>query len=224
MSDVRILIVDDHPIVREGYRRLLERHETFSVCAEAADARQAYQAYKDHRPDVVVMDLGLPGAGGLEALRHIREWDKQARILIFSMQQGAAFALKAFEAGAFGYVTKGSAPEELIQAVAIVARGGRTMSADISRALAADRLAGEMQVLEDLGPREIEILRMLATGLSSEAVANALNLSHKTVRNHHYAIKSKIGARNDAHLVWIAVRAGLVRIEDAAFSPDVREP
>ncbi|MFX9626913.1 LuxR C-terminal-related transcriptional regulator, partial [Acinetobacter baumannii] len=90
-----------------------------------------------------------------------------------------AFALKAFEAGAFGYVTKGSAPEELIQAVAIVARGGRTMSADISRALAADRLAGEMQVLEDLGPREIEILRMLATGLSSEAVANALNLSHK---------------------------------------------
>jgi two-component system, NarL family, invasion response regulator UvrY len=223
MTSVRILLVDDHPIVREGYRRLLERNKAFLVCAEADTAVQAYQAYKDQRPDVVVMDLGLPGPGGIEAVRHIREWDRQARILVFSMHQGAAFALAAFEAGALGYVTKGSAPEELILAVATIAKGGRTMSADISRSIAADRLAGGERILDDLGPREIEILRMLATGLSSEAIADALSLSHKTVRNHHYVIKSKIGARNDAHLVWIAVRAGLVRIEDAAPPPDAQE-
>ena len=221
MSVISILLVDDHPVVREGYRRLLERQPDFRVCAEADDAQQAYQRYKDHRPDVVVMDLGLPGAGGLEALRHIREWDKQARILVFTMHLGAAFALKAFEAGALGYVTKSSEPGELLKAVAAAAQGRRFLSEDISRALAADRLGGANRAVEDLGPRETEILRLLASGFDSETIAELLNLSHKTVRNHHYAIKSKIGARNDAHLVWIAVRAGLVSIEDAKMAPDV---
>jgi two-component system, NarL family, invasion response regulator UvrY len=215
MSGVSILLVDDHPIVREGYRRLLERQPGLRVCAEAEDARQAYQAYKDHRPDVAIMDLALPGAGGIEALRHIREWDRHARILVFSMHLGAAFALKAFEAGALGYVTKGSRPEDLLKAVAAVATGRRFLSADVARAVAADRIAGPCNAVEDLGPRETEILRLLASGHDSETIAGLLNLSHKTVRNHHYAIKGKIGARNDAHLVWIAVRAGLVDVGDA---------
>jgi two-component system invasion response regulator UvrY len=221
MNAVSILLVDDHPVVREGYRRLLERQPGFRVCAEADDAQQAYRSYKDHRPDVVVMDLALPGAGGLEALRHIREWDKRARILVFTMHLGAAFALKAFEAGALGYVTKGSEPAELLKAVAAAAQGRRFLSEDISRAIAADRLAGPQRLVEDLGPRETEILRLLASGFDSENIADLLNLSLKTVRNHHYAIKGKIGARNDAHLVWIAVRAGLVNIEDAKTAADV---
>jgi DNA-binding NarL/FixJ family response regulator len=220
MNVISILLVDDHPVVREGYRRLLEQRPEFRVCAEADDAQQAYKSYKDHRPDVVVMDLALQGVGGLEALRHIREWDKRARILVFTMHLGAAFALKAFEAGALGYVTKGSEPGELLKAVAAAATGRRFLSEDISRALAADRLAGPYRVVEDLGPRETEILRLLASGFDSETIATLLNLSHKTVRNHHYAIKSKIGARTDAHLVWIAVRAGLVTIEDAKMEPD----
>jgi DNA-binding NarL/FixJ family response regulator len=217
MSAVEILLVDDHPIVREGYHRLLERQPEFHVCAEADDAQQAYRAYKEHRPNVVVMDLALPGASGLEAVRHIRQWDKDAKILVFSMHQGAAFALKAFEAGASGYVTKSSAPGELVRAVKTIAGGGRFLSEDISRAIAADRLAGPGRLIENLGPRETEILRLLASGLTSEAIAELLNLSPKTVRNHHYAIKGKIGAQNDAHLVWLAVGAGLVNIEDARF-------
>jgi two-component system, NarL family, invasion response regulator UvrY len=221
VRNISILLVDDHPIVREGYRRLLERQPEFRVCAEADDAQIAYRHYKDHQPDVVVMDLTLPGAGGLEALRHIREWDKHARVLVFTMHLGAAFALKAFEAGALGYVTKSSEPAELLKAVAAAARGRRFLSEDISRAVAADRLVGPYKVVEDLGPRETEILRLLASGVDSKAIAELLNLSHKTVRNHHYVIKNKIGARNDAHLVWIAVRAGLVNIEDAAMAPDV---
>ncbi|MBN9247141.1 response regulator transcription factor [Hyphomicrobium sp.] len=217
MSAVTILLVDDHPIVREGYHRLLERQEEFHVCAEAGDAQEAYRAYKEHRPNVVVMDLALPGASGIEGVRHIRQWDKDAKILVFTMHLGVAFALKAFEAGASGYVTKSSAPGELVRAVKAVAAGGRFLSEDVSRAIAADRLAGPERVIDQLGPRETEILRLLASGLTSEAIAEMLNLSTKTVRNHHYAIKGKIGAQNDAHLVWLAVSAGLVKIDDASF-------
>lgn len=210
MSGVSILLVDDHPVVREGYRRLLERRPEFSVCAEAEDVTQAYLAYKSHKPDVVVMDLALHGASGLEAVRRIRDWDKDARILIFTMHAGSAFALKAFEAGANGYITKSSPPGELIKAVEAVARGGRAVSDDICQALAADRISGANPVITELSPRETEILRLLATGLSSDAIAQLLNLSQKTVRNHHYAIKAKIGAENDAHLVWLALSAGLI--------------
>lgn len=207
---ISILLVDDHPVVREGYRRLLEMRQQFAVCAEAEDVAQAYIAYKAHKPDVVVMDLTLQGASGLEAVRRIRDWDKDARILIFSMHAGSAFALKSFEAGASGYITKSSPPGELVRAVEAVARGGRALSDDICQALAADRLSGTNPAIALLSTRETEILRLLATGLSSDAIANMLNLSQKTVRNHHYAIKAKIGAENDAHLVWLALSAGLI--------------
>lgn len=220
MTPVRILLVDDHPVVREGYRRLLERQAGFQVCAEAGDAKAAYCSYKDHRPDVTVMDIALPGASGLEAVRHIRQWDGDARVLVFTMHAGPAFALKAFEAGASGYVTKGSEPQDLLRAVKAVAGGGRYLSEDIARAVAADRLAGSRSVVEHLGPRETEILRLLASGMTGDAIAGLLNLSQKTIRNHHYVIKSKIGAKNDAHLVWLAVSAGLVSIADARFDVD----
>lgn len=219
MTAISILLVDDHPVVREGYRRLLEATGKFSVCAEAETVAEAYIKYKSHQPDIVVMDLALQGASGLEAVRRIRDWDKTARILVFTMHAGSAFALKAFESGASGYITKSSPPGELVRAVEIVAGGGRAISADISEALAADRLSGNNPAIEELSPRETEILRLLATGMRSEAIADILNLSHKTVRNHHYAIKAKIGAENDAHLVWLALSAGLItpdQLSDAA--------
>jgi two-component system, NarL family, invasion response regulator UvrY len=214
MTGCSILLVDDHPVVREGYRRLLERQPGFRVCAEADDAQAAYQAYKEFKPDVVVMDIAMPGASGVEAVRHIRQWDKDARILIFSMHLSVPVTLKAFEAGASGFVTKSSGPAELIRAVEAVASGGRVLSHDVAQVIAADRLASSSQIVDDLSPRETEILRLLASGMGSEEIADLLRLSAKTVRNHHYTIKSKIGARNDAHLVWLAVGAGLVHIED----------
>ena len=213
MTEISILLVDDHPVVREGYRRLLERHVGFRVIAEAEDATSAYRAYRATRPDVVVMDLALPGPGGLEAVRHIRQWDRTARILIFTMHASAAFALKAFEAGVNGYITKSSAPPELVRAIATVAKGGRALSEDIAREVAAERLSGQRSVVDDLGPRETEILRLVASGWTAEQIATSLNLSVKTVQNYHYQIKSKIGARTDAHLVWLATAAGLVTLE-----------
>lgn len=218
MSQISILIVDDHPVVREGYRRLLEMNSEFSVCAEADDAQSAYILYKKHKPSVVIMDLGLRAVSGIEAARRIREWDRDARILIFSMHEGTAFAVKAFEAGAVGYVTKTSDPEQLISAVFALMRGGHYVSEDIAQALATDRLAGTQHLTESLSPRETEILRLLATGQSSEEIAALLNLSPKTIRNHHYMIKAKIGARSDTHLVWLAITAGLVQIDPYGFA------
>ncbi|MGJ0507447.1 MAG: response regulator [Methylocystis sp.] len=210
MTAVSILLVDDHPIVREGYRRLLERQPGYHVVGEADNAAGAYQAYRSVAPDVVIMDLSLPGAGGLEAIRHIRQWDKAARILVFTMHSGSAFALKAFEAGAAGYVTKSSDAGDLIKAVGAVARGGRALSDDIAREIAAERLGDGRSLIEELGTRETEILRLVAEGKTTEEIADVLNLSTKTVQNYHYQIKSKIGARTDAHLVWLAIGAGLV--------------
>ena len=215
MMAISILLVDDHPVVREGYRRLLERQAGFRIIAEAEDAAAAYRAYQAERADVVVMDLSLPGPGGLEAIRHIRQWDRSARVLVFTMHASAAFALKAFEAGARGYITKSSAPQELVNAIATVARGGRALSEDIAREIAAERLGSERSLVEDLGPRETEILRLVASGWTTDEIATSLNLSSKTVQNYHYQIKSKIGARTDAHLVWLATAAGLVAPENA---------
>lgn len=211
MTELTILLVDDHPVVREGYRRLLERIPGYKVVAEAHDATSAYQAYQKSRPDVVVMDLSLPGIGGIEALRHIRQWDRAARILIFTMHSGAGFALKAFEAGAAGYVTKGSDAAELVSSIAVVAKGGRAMSDDVAQEIAAERLARPSSPLDELSPRETEILRLVASGWSDEEVAASLHLSLKTVRNYHYQIKAKVGARTDAHLVWLAMGMGLVQ-------------
>lgn len=219
MSELTILLVDDHPVVREGYRRLLERTPGYRVVAEAHDAMSAYQAYQKSRPDVVVMDLSLPGIGGIEALRHIRQWDRDARILIFTMHSGAGFALKAFEAGAAGYVTKGSDAAELVSSIAVVAKGGRAMSDDVAREIAAERLARPSSLLDELSPRETEILRLVASGWSDEEIAASLHLSLKTVRNYHYQIKAKVGARTDAHLVWLAMSMGLVQAGPQAAAP-----
>lgn len=214
MNPVSILLVDDHPVVREGYRRLLERQPGFTVCAEAVDADSAYEAFCRHRPDVVVMDMLLPGASGLDALRHIRQRDADARVLMVTMHSGASMALKVLEAGAWGYVTKSSGPKELIRAVTAVAQGEQALCDDTRQAIATQRLADPMAVLDELGAREVEILRLVASGHTSDAIADTLNLSEKTVRNYHYAIKSKIGVRTDAQLVWFALSLGLVRVDD----------
>lgn len=208
-----VLLVDDHPVVRDGYKRLFERQPGYSVIAEADDASSAYEAYRRHSPDVVVMDMSLPGPGGLEAVRHIRQWDGAARIMMLTMHGSAAFALKAFEAGALGYATKSSSASEIVQLLARLKRGEKVISLDVAQELAADRINRSAAALDDLGARETEILRLVATGVPAPDIATALNLSEKTVRNYHYQIKSKLSVPNDASLVWLALRAGLVSLD-----------
>lgn len=209
-NPVRVLLVDDHPVVREGYRMLLSKHDGLTVVAEASDAVTAYQRYKDSRPDVVVMDISMPGRGGIDAIEHIRRLDANARILVFSMHTGAMYALQAFRAGARGYVTKSSPPELLASAVKDVAEGRLAICPETSEALALHRLRQEKTQLEDLSPREFEIFRMILDARSADEIASALNVSRKTVANYHYMIKSKLGVASDIELLYFGLRLGLV--------------
>jgi two-component system, NarL family, invasion response regulator UvrY len=209
---ISILLVDDHPVVRQGYRRVLETQSDFDVVAEAEDAISAYAAFKMHTPHIVVMDISMPGASGLEAIRNIRLRAPRARILVFSMHSEATLVKSAFKAGASGYVTKSSEPMVLVQAIRSVARGERAMSDDIAHVLALESLSPSASVFEQLGEREVEILRQLAAGSTQEQIASNLNISMKTVQNYQSLIKTKTGMRTDAQLVRLAAEFGLTSL------------
>ncbi len=205
-----IMLVDDHAVVREGYRRLIEKHKDLTVVAEAPDGQTAYQLYKLHRPDVVVLDLSMPGKGGIEVARQLRQWDGNARVLVFTMHENAAFALQAFQAGAKGYITKSSAPDLLVSAIRDVAAGKTAIGPDVSHALALARITDERDLLQSLTAREFDIFRMLADAKTIAEIAATLNLSPKTVSNYHYLIKSKLGVSSDIELARLAVRMKIV--------------
>ncbi len=210
--NISILLVDDHPVVRQGYRRVLENQSDFRVVAEADSAAGAYGAFKTHAPDIVVMDISMTGASGLEAIRNIRARERHARILVFSMHSEAALVKAAFNAGASGYVTKSSEPATLIRAIRAVAHGERALSDDVAHGLAAESLDPSQSILDRLGERELEFLRQLAAGSTTEQIAANLNLSTKTVQNYHYLVKAKTGLHTDAQLVRLAVACGLTSL------------
>jgi len=207
---LKVLLVDDHAVVREGYRRLLERSSQIEVVGEAADAASAYQAFAEHTPDVVVMDISLPGVSGIEATRRLLARRPEARILIFSIHDEAVFALRALEAGARGYLTKASAPDTLVDAVEIVAQGKSYIGADVARTLALARAPESSDAARSLSARELEVLRLIVQGYSLRAIAEKLGLTAKTVANHQSSIKQKLGAETGAQLVRLAVMHGLV--------------
>jgi two-component system, NarL family, invasion response regulator UvrY len=204
------MLVDDHAIVRQGYRTLLEKQPRIEVVAEADDGDVAYRLYQEMQPDLVVMDLTLPQMGGMESIRRIVRWDPRARILVFTMHQNAAYAVQAMRAGARGYITKTGTPQALVQAAFDVLDGKIALSADIDHELALSRIADAGSVIDELTPREFEILRLLLTGQSIDDIAGALNLSRKTVANMHYLIKNKLGVTSDIALVLIALRHGIL--------------
>jgi two-component system, NarL family, invasion response regulator UvrY len=200
------MLVDDHAIVRAGFRRLLEQQPDYHVVAEAADAERAYALFVEHEPDIVVLDLSMPGASGLETIRRIIVRQPAARILVFSMHEDASLAERAIQLGARGYVTKSSAPETLAAAVAEVVAGGLALSPDIAQSLAILKVTGEANPMNVLSAREFEIFRLLATGESVVAIASLLSLSSKTVANYHSLIKQKLGITTDVELVLLAQR------------------
>ena len=207
---IRLLLVDDHAVVREGYRRLLERRGDIAIVAEAGTAAEALQAWRDRPPDLAVVDLSLPDMGGVELIRRLRQRDPQARVLVFSMHRDPLYARQALKAGALGYVTKSSAPDVLVQAVYKVASGERTLSPDIGPELALQLIDGTPDPLQDLTLREFEVLRLLLAGRGSDDIAQALHISPKTAQNTHYLIKAKLGARSDIELACLAMKWGLL--------------
>jgi DNA-binding NarL/FixJ family response regulator len=210
----RIMLVDDHAIVREGYRSLLQKQLRLQVVAEAGDGAEAYRLYKEASPDLVIMDLTMPGLGGIEAIRRIRAWDPAARILAFTMHQNAAYAVQAIRAGAKGYVTKSSPPEELLRAIFDVLKGRTALSADIDHELALSRLDNEPSAVDVLSPREFEVLRMLLDGRTPEQIAETLHVSPKTVANTRYLTRNKLGVNSDIELVRLALRQRLLALPE----------
>lgn len=204
------MLVDDHAIVREGYRSVLQKQPGLRVVAEAEDGAEAYRLFKETRPDLIIMDLTMPGVGGIESIRRIRQWDPAARILVFTMHQNAAFAVQAIRAGARGYVTKLSPPEALLRAVFDVLDGRIALSPDIDHELALSRLADKTIATDLLTAREFEVLRMLLAERTTEEIANMLHISPKTVANLHYIIKNKLGVSSDIELVRLALRQGIL--------------
>ena len=201
--------MDDHAIVREGYRRLLEEEPRIQVVGEAADAAQACQNARALNPDVVVMDIALPRVSGIEATRRMLKDQPQLRILMFSMYDDAIYAARALEAGALGYISKASAPEVLVQAIYAVSRGECYVSADVAANMALSAAQPGKSELDALTPREFEVLRLLVQGETVRSIGEKLSLSEKTVANHQSAIREKLGARNSAQLARFAARLGL---------------
>lgn len=208
---IRVLLVDDHAVVRAGFRLLLASVDSIEVVAEAARCEKACKLYEDKRPDVVVMDLSMPGIGGLEGIRRITARDPEAKILVFSIHDEKVYVDRALAAGAKGYITKNSAPENLITAVQAIAGGKTYVEAGLktSGALQAEQ-EDYQSLLATLTPKEFDVFRLLAKGLTTHEAANELCLGVKTVANYSTQVKAKLKANTAAELARIAIDLNLI--------------
>jgi two-component system invasion response regulator UvrY len=207
---VKVMLVDDHAVVRMGFRMLLESASDIKVVAEAESGEQAIKLYMEHQPDVVVMDITMPGIGGMEATDRILAKDNHAKILILSAHEDSVHPKRVLNAGAMGYLTKRSAAEELIKAIRTVASRKMYLEANIAQQMAIQQLNGEQKPVDVLSDREFEVFIALAKGKTTNEIADTLSLSPRTVGTHLYNIKQKLNANNSAELALIAMRCGLI--------------
>jgi DNA-binding NarL/FixJ family response regulator len=206
---VTVLLVDDHAVVREGYRRLLERHGDIVVVGEAENADVALTQVQKLAPQIVVMDISLPGMNGITAMRLMHEFQPRPRVLIFSMHEEIIFVKRALQAGAFGYVTKSTAPNEMVDAVRMLAGGKKYISTAMAQKLALIQGGPDMDSIESLSAREMQVLRLLVQGLSVKDIAEALGMNAKTAANYQSAIRQKLGADTAIQLLRKADQLGL---------------
>jgi two-component system invasion response regulator UvrY len=206
---IRVMLVDDHAVVRTGFRLLLQSVPDISVIGEAESGEVAFIRYSELVPDVVVMDLAMPGMGGLEALKRIRARHPHARVLALSAHDDPVHARRALQEGALGFLSKRSAPEALIEAVTTVASGRRFLDAGLAQKLALADIQGGSPV-ERLSEREFEVFIRLAQGATVQKIADDLKLSASTIGTHLYNIKQKLDVVNQSELTLIAIRHGLI--------------
>lgn len=209
LETIQVLLVDDHPVVRDGYRRLLENTPDISVIAEADSGEDACRLYEQYHPNVVVMDLNMPGIGGLEAISRIRAKDSKAVILVFSMHDSNTMVMRVLEAGAAGYISKSSAASQMVEAVTQVANG----NSFIDQAMIMDVVQTEVDgfdPLKKLTQREYQIFINLAEGKPVAEIAEELSISPKTAGVHYTNIMKKLELRNAAELTRLAIRCSVV--------------
>jgi two-component system invasion response regulator UvrY len=210
MSQISIMLVDDHAVVRMGFKMLLESDTDLKVIAEAENGETAIKYYVEHKPNVVVMDITMPGMGGIEAIERILAKDSSAKILVLSAHEDSVHPKRVLNAGAMGYLTKRSAAEELIKAIRTIATGKKYIEASVAQQMAIQQLSGDQSPVDVLSEREFEVFMSLARGKTTNEIAESLFLSPRTVGTHLYNIKQKLNANNSAEIALIAMRSGLL--------------
>ena len=206
-----IVLVDDHAVVRAGVRRLLEQEPLFEVIGEAESGEKAYQILAELKPDVMVMDLSMPGMGGLEAIRRILMRYEKAKILVLSMHEDLSFANQALKLGAKGYLTKNTLADDLVKSIETVMQGDVFLSDEIAKKMAMQSISGNQDPVHELSAREFEIFRLLAEGLDIDAISSTLNISSKTVSNYQTMIKQKLDINTPIELIRYAIKVGVIK-------------
>jgi two-component system invasion response regulator UvrY len=208
---ITVVLVDDHPVVRDGYRRLLEQVADIKVVGEADSGEGGYDLYRTLSPDVLVLDINMPGIGGLETLRRIKAYNEKARVLVFSMHSNEIMIQRALEAGALGYLTKQGGMGQMVQAVQQVAKGKMYIDADHVTSLAHHKLADNtVDPVRVLSAREFQLFKLMAEGHSIADIATILSISAKTVGVHHTNIMKKLGLQNSSQLVRLAILCNII--------------
>ena len=206
-----IVLVDDHAVVRAGVRRLLEQEPLFEVIGEADSGEKAYQIFGELKPDVMVMDLSMPGMGGLEGIRRILMRYEKAKILVLSMHEDLSFANQALKLGAKGYLTKNTLADDLVKSIETVTQGDVFLSDEIAKKMAMQSISGNQDPVHELSAREFEIFRLLAEGFDIDAIASTLNISSKTVSNYQTMIKQKLNINTPIELIRYAIKVGVIK-------------
>lgn len=210
MTDIRIMLADDHEVVRSGLGRMLESQADMQIVGEAVSGEQAYQLYTEVQPDVLIMDVSMPGIGGLEALRRITSRYAMAKVIMFSMHENVTMAIQAMNAGAKGYVAKSGQSVDIIEAVRQVLNGKNYLSADMAQKIALQSVSAQEDPTRSLSVREFEVFRLLAEGKTLEDIARTLNLGHKTVANYQTILRHKLGFSTSVELVRLAIKYHII--------------
>lgn len=208
---INVFLVDDHELVRTGIRRILEDVRGIKVVGEAQSGETAVTFCRQHHPDVILMDMNMPGIGGLEATRKILRIRPDVRIIVLTIHSENPFPTKVMQAGAAGYLTKGAAPDEMIQAIRLVHSGQRYISPEIAQQMALSQFASaDENPFKSLSERELQIMMMITKGQKVTDISEQLNLSPKTVNSYRYRLFSKLGINGDVELTHLAIRYGML--------------
>jgi DNA-binding NarL/FixJ family response regulator len=215
VKPIRVLLIDDHALVRAGIRALLSRHEGVEVVGEAAGGRDALRLIEELQPDIVLLDIAMPGLSGLEVLAESTKRFPHVRVIILTVHEAGEYALRALRAGAAGYLPKSAASTELHEAIDTVARGGNYVSGEVARETILQQAKGSADeyLLQKLTPRQREILILMAEGNSTRDIAGTLKISVKTVESHRAQLMERLNIHEVAGLVRYAIRMGLVKVE-----------
>ncbi len=219
MANIRVMLVDDHDLIRYGLRRLLEDQSGIEVVEEASSGEQAMEKVRSVKPDVVLMDVNMPGIGGFEATSRITQTHPESKIIVLTVHSEGPLPKRILEAGASGYLTKGCPVEEMVEAIQKVHAGQRYIAPTIAQQLALSMLPGEESVIDKLSQRELQVLIMISRGMRTNKISEMLSLSPKTISTYRKRLHDKLDVSNDVEMMHLAIKHGLLEEEESKPQP-----